>query len=40
MKKFIQITCVAFGSEVLADGPIFYSLVILQERGSFACKQK
>ena len=40
MKRFIQITCVAFGSEALDDGPIFYSLVILQERGSLVCKQK
>ena len=40
LKKFVQLTCIVIGLEVLDDGPIFFGIGLCQERGSIVFKHK
>ena len=40
MKKFVQLTYIAIGLEVLDDGPIVFGKARRQERGGFICKHR
>ena len=40
MEKFVQLTCIVIGLEVLDDGPIFSGIDLYQERGGIICKHR
>ena len=40
MEKFVQLTCIVIGLEVLDGGPIFSGIDLYQERGGIICKHR
>ena len=40
MKKFVVLTCIVIGLNVLDDGPLFFGMARFQERGSIVCEHR
>ena len=40
IKKYVQLTCIIIGLEVLDDGQIFFGIARFQERHSIVCKHR